>query len=97
MLLVNNGWSSLFFPPHTHTQGINGGYYSAALQQAHSTTTHEAPHSAMPHVPSVGQPQAMALPVSAVSTAPSGIGHGLVSKSPLSAPDGANHLKEEVH
>lgn len=66
-------------PTTTHL-GINGGYYSAALQQAHSTTPHEAPHSAMP--PSVAQSQAIALPVSAVTTAPpAGMGHGLVSKS----------------
>lgn len=71
-----------FFPhPRTTTHlGINGGYYSAALQQAHSTTPHEAPHSAMP--PSAAQSQAIALPVSAVTTAPpAGMGHGLVSKS----------------
>lgn len=65
--------------PVSPTQGINGGYYSAALQQAHSTTPHEAPHSAMP--PSVAQSQAVALPVSAVTAPPAGIGHGLVSKS----------------
>lgn len=25
--------------------GLNGGYYAGALQQAHSTTPHDAPHS----------------------------------------------------
>lgn len=64
--------------------GLNGGYYSAGLQQAHSTTPHEAPHSAGAHAPqSVPPPQAVAPPpVSAVSAAPPpGIPHGLVSKS----------------
>lgn len=64
--------------------GLNGGYYSAGLQQAHSTTPHEAPHSAGAHAPqSVPPPQAVAPPpVSAVSAAPPpGLPHGLVSKS----------------
>lgn len=68
-----------FFLPWHLLSGINGGYYPAALQQAHSTTTHEAPHSAMPT--SAAQSQAIALPVSAVTTAPPGLAHGLVSKS----------------
>ena len=64
--------------------GINGGYYSGALQQAHSTTPHEAPHSAGAHAPqTVPPPQAVsAPPVSVVAAAPPpGIPHGLVSKS----------------
>lgn len=68
----------------TKNLGLNGGYYSAGLQQAHSTTPHEAPHSAGAHAPqSVPPPQAVAPPpVSAVSAAPPpGIPHGLVSKS----------------
>lgn len=68
-----------FLLPWHLLSGINGGYYPAALQQAHSTTTHEAPHSAMPT--SAAQSQAIALPVSAVTTAPPGLAHGLVSKS----------------
>ena len=60
--------------------GINGGYYSGGLQQAHSTTPLEAPHSAG-HAP----PQSAVTappPVSAVSAAPaSGIQHAMVSKS----------------
>lgn len=62
--------------------GINGGYYSAALQQAHSTTPHEAPHSAGAHAPqTVPPPQAVAPPpVSVVAAAPPQIPH-LVSKS----------------
>ncbi|XP_037026835.1 C-terminal-binding protein isoform X2 [Bradysia coprophila] len=74
--------------------GINGGYYSGALQQAHSTTPHEAPHSAGAHAPqSVPPPQTVQPPpVSVVAAAPPpGIPHGLVSKSPLSAPDPSNH------
>lgn len=64
--------------------GINGGYYSGALQQAHSTTPHEAPHSAGAHAPQTVPPPQTAPPppVSVVSAAPPpGIPHGLVSKS----------------
>lgn len=77
-----------------YTEGINGGYYSGALQQAHSTTPHEVPHSAGPHAPPSGPPPSASAPpaVSAVAAAPPpGIQHGLVSKSPLSAPDPSNH------
>lgn len=62
---------------------INGSYYSG-LQQAHSTTPHEAPHSAGAHAPqTVPPPQTAAPPpVSVVAAAPPpGIPHGLVSKS----------------
>ncbi|KAJ6637950.1 C-terminal-binding protein [Pseudolycoriella hygida] len=64
--------------------GINGGYYSGALQQAHSTTPHEAPHSAAHAPQSVPPPKAVQPPpVSVVAAAPPpGIPHGLVSKSP---------------
>ncbi|XP_055695380.1 C-terminal-binding protein [Lutzomyia longipalpis] len=78
-----------------YTEGINGGYYSGGLQQAHSTTPHETPHSAGPHAPpTVPPPQTVPPPppVAAVTAAPpTGIQHGLVSKSPLSAPDPSNH------
>lgn len=73
-----------------YTEGINGGYYSGALQQAHSTTPHEVPHSAGPHAPPSGPPPSASAPpaVSAVTAAPPpGIQHGL----PLSAPDPNNH------
>lgn len=59
--------------------GINGGYYAGALpvQQAHSTTPHEAPHSAAPsHVPAVPSggggppPQSVAAPVTPVAPPP---------------------------
>lgn len=79
--------------PYTEA-GINGGYYSGALQQAHSTTPHEVPHSAGAHPPPSGPPPPSAPPppVSAVTAAPPpGLQHGLVSKSPLSAPDPSNH------
>jgi C-terminal binding protein len=79
--------------PYTEA-GINGGYYSGALQQAHSTTPHEVPHSAGAHAPPSGPPPSAAVPppVSAVTAAPPpGIQHALVSKSPLSAPDPSNH------
>ena len=63
--------------------GLNGGYYSGGLQQAHSTTPHEAPHSAgapssVPP-PSGGGPPPTVSAISAVQ--PQGIPHGLVSKS----------------
>lgn len=62
---------------HTRT-GLNGGYYSGGLQQAHSTTPHEAPHSAGAPTsvppPSAGPPPT----VSAISAVQP---HGLVSKS----------------
>ncbi|XP_055323270.1 C-terminal-binding protein [Sitodiplosis mosellana] len=71
-----------------YTEGLNGGYYSGGLQQAHSTTPHEAPHSAGAPTsvppPSAGPPPT----VSAISAVQP---HGLVSKSPLSAPDPSNH------
>lgn len=66
--------------------GINGGYYSGGLQQAHSTTPHEAPHS-VAHAPPSGPPPpttAPQQPVSAVreiAPPPQGVAHGLVSKS----------------
>ncbi|XP_031633482.1 C-terminal-binding protein-like isoform X2 [Contarinia nasturtii] len=65
-----------------YTEGLNGGYYSGGLQQAHSTTPHEAPHSAGAPTsvppPSAGPPPT----VSAISAVqPQGIPHGLVSKS----------------
>lgn len=84
-----------------YTEGLNGGYYSnAALQQAHSTTPHDAPHSAGAHAPpSVPTPQSVPPPpvsavsagVAATTAAPPGIQHGIVSKSPLSAADPSNH------
>lgn len=62
----------------TKNLGLNGGYYSAGLQQAHSTTPHETPA----HAPSVPPPPAVAPPSVAVSAAQApGIPHGLVSKS----------------
>lgn len=30
---------------YQYKTGLNGGYYTGALQQAHSTTPHDAPHS----------------------------------------------------
>lgn len=65
--------------------GINGGYYSGGLQQAHSTTPHEAPHS-VAHAPPSGPPPPTTAPppVSAVreiAPPPQGAPHGLVSKS----------------
>ncbi|XP_063703344.1 C-terminal-binding protein isoform X2 [Culicoides brevitarsis] len=70
--------------------GINGGYYSGGLQQAHSTTPLEAPHSAGSHVPpSVSTPQAV--PPSSAVSAPPPLQHPLLNKSPLSAPDPSNH------
>lgn len=55
--------------------GINGGYYTGALpvQQAHSTTPHEAPHS-VAQTPAAPTPQPAApavavLPHTLVSTA----------------------------
>uniref|UniRef100_A0A0K8TKQ9 Putative transcription factor ctbp n=1 Tax=Tabanus bromius TaxID=304241 RepID=A0A0K8TKQ9_TABBR len=76
-----------------YTEGINGGYYSGALQQAHSTTPHEAPLSAGAHAPPTVPPSqtVTAPPVSAVPQPQVGIQLGLVSKSPLSAPDPNNH------
>ncbi|XP_055616957.1 C-terminal-binding protein isoform X2 [Toxorhynchites rutilus septentrionalis] len=74
--------------------GINGGYYSGGLQQAHSTTPLEAPHSAGSHGPPSGPPPPSVAvpPVSAVTAPPpQGIQHSMVSKSPLSAPDPSNH------
>lgn len=67
----------------TKNLGLNGGYYSAGLQQAHSTTPHEAPHSVGAHAPQSVPPSSVtAPPVSAVSAAPPpGLPHGLSSKS----------------
>lgn len=59
--------------------GINGGYYSGALQQAHSTTPHEVPHSAGTHPPS-GPPPPSAAPPPVPSVA-AVLQPGLVSKS----------------
>ncbi|XP_055616958.1 C-terminal-binding protein isoform X3 [Toxorhynchites rutilus septentrionalis] len=52
--------------------GINGGYYSGGLQQAHSTTPLEAPHSAGSHGPPSGPPPPSVAvpPVSAVTAPP---------------------------
>ncbi|XP_021693116.1 C-terminal-binding protein isoform X4 [Aedes aegypti] len=53
--------------------GINGGYYSSGgLQQAHSTTPLEAPHSAGSHGPPSGPPPPSVAvpPVSAVTAPP---------------------------
>ncbi|XP_021693118.1 C-terminal-binding protein isoform X6 [Aedes aegypti] len=65
--------------------GINGGYYSSGgLQQAHSTTPLEAPHSAGSHGPPSGPPPPSVAvpPVSAVTAPPpQGIQHSMVSKS----------------
>ncbi|XP_055923975.1 C-terminal-binding protein isoform X2 [Eupeodes corollae] len=75
-----------------YSEGLNGGYYAGALQQAHSTTPHEAPHSAGAHAPpSVNPSPVSAPPVSAVPQPQVGLQLGLVSKSPLSAPDPNNH------
>lgn len=76
---------------HTKHTGLNGGYYSGGLQQAHSTTPHEAPHSAGAPTsvppPSAGPPPT----VSAISAVqPQGIPHGLVSKS-VSVISNAHH------
>lgn len=65
--------------------GINGGYYSGGLQQAHSTTPHEAPHS-VAHAPPSGPPPPTTAPppvsaVREVAPPPQGVPHGLVSKS----------------
>jgi hypothetical protein len=79
-----------FYRTLKNIAGINGGYYSGGLQQAHSTTPLEAPHSAGSHgaPPSSGGPQPTAAPpVSAVNAsappqhATSGIQHAMVSKS----------------
>lgn len=47
--------------------GVNGGYYQGAalpVQQAHSTTTHEAPHTVAPSAaPPTPQPQPPTGPV----------------------------------
>lgn len=86
-MLNNHSHENVFlfyFFASTNSAGINGGYYSGALQQAHSTTPHEAPHSAGAHAPqSVPPPQTVQPPpVSVVAAAPPpGIPHGLVSKS----------------
>lgn len=76
------------------SEGINGGYYSGGLhtQQAHSTTPLDTPHSAGSNHSSTGpsQPPSATSAPPAVSVAPPSI-HGLVSKSPLSAPDPTNH------
>ncbi|KAL5284654.1 CTBP1 family protein [Megaselia abdita] len=79
-----------------YSEGLNGGYY-AGLQQAHSTT----PHESAPHVggsggnippPVVNPPPVSATPpVSSVPQSQVGLQLGLVSKSPLSAPDPNNH------
>lgn len=77
-----------------YTEGINGGYYSGALQQAHSTTPHEVPHSAGAHAPPTVPPsQAVSAPPVSAVPQPNQVGLqlGLVSKSPLSAPDPNNH------
>lgn len=64
--------------------GINGGYYSGALQQAHSTTPHEVPHSAGAHAPPTVPPsQAVSAPPVSAVPQPNQVGLqlGLVSKS----------------
>ncbi|KAG5671857.1 hypothetical protein PVAND_002030 [Polypedilum vanderplanki] len=82
--------------------GINGGYYSGGLHtQVHSTTPLEAPHSAgSTHASAASAPPSQSASAPPTS-APPGI-HGLVSKSPLSAPDPNHHSankpeSSEVH
>ncbi|XP_026473272.1 C-terminal-binding protein [Ctenocephalides felis] len=97
------------YPEGSKLSGINGGYYAGALpvQQAHSTTPHEAPHSAAPsHVPAVPTggggppPQSVAAPVTPVAPPPP---QGIPTHAmPLSAPDPSNHHSQkpessEVH
>lgn len=69
-------------------------YTEGALQQAHSTTPHEVPHSAGAHAPPTVPPsQAVSAPPVSAVPQPNQVGLqlGLVSKSPLSAPDPNNH------
>lgn len=62
--------------------GLNGGYYSGGLQQAHSTTPLEAPHSAGPHVPpSVSTPQSAVPTAPPAAVPPPTIQHALLNKS----------------
>ncbi|ENN75461.1 C-terminal-binding protein isoform X2 [Dendroctonus ponderosae] len=84
--------------PEVSPAGVNGGYYPGAgtlpVQQAHSTTTHEAPHTVAPSVPPPA-PQPTASVGPQVQVPP----HAL----PLSTPENtANHLTpkpepSEVH
>lgn len=73
-----------FLPTPGYPDGINGGYYGGALpvQQAHSTTPHEVPHSV-----GGGGGGSAGGPSPAAPGPVSGIPHTL----PLSAPDPANH------
>lgn len=73
--------SLLLFCRFKYIAGLNGGYYSGGLQQAHSTTPLEAPLSVGSHPPpNVPPPPSVAAPPVSV-TGPPGIQHALVSKS----------------
>ncbi|XP_055376071.1 C-terminal-binding protein isoform X2 [Condylostylus longicornis] len=65
-------------------------YTEGSLQQAHSTTPHEAPHTAGAHAPSAVNPSPVSAPQVTAPPVP-GLQLGLVSKSPLNAPDPSNH------
>ncbi|XP_059489653.1 C-terminal-binding protein isoform X1 [Neocloeon triangulifer] len=72
-----------YFLNSGYPEGINGGFYgsgSLPVQQAHSTTTHEVPHSVA----------AAAAAASAAAVVP-GIPQHLVSTPPISTPDPSNH------
>ncbi|XP_011291510.1 C-terminal-binding protein isoform X1 [Musca domestica] len=80
-----------------YSEGLNGGYYTGALQQAHSTTPHDVPHSvgaalAPPTTPSNVNPSPVPT-VPPIHVLPQvGLQLGLVSsKSPQTAPDPNNH------
>lgn len=62
--------------------GVNGGYYQGGalpVQQAHSTTTHEAPHtvpgSQAPPTPQPQQPAPPVIPHPLVSTTSAPVEH----------------------
>lgn len=69
-----NPFAMLMCPFVVSPAGVNGGYYQGGtlpVQQAHSTTPHEAPHTVAPSAaPPTPQPQPPAGPV---------IPHSLVS------------------
>lgn len=76
-----------------YSEGLNGGYYTGPLQQAHSTTAHEAPHTvgsalAPPPPPSAVNPSPVPS-VPPVQCVPPQV--GLQLGLPLNAPDPNNH------
>ncbi|XP_037944974.1 C-terminal-binding protein isoform X2 [Teleopsis dalmanni] len=76
-----------------YSEGINGGYYTGTIQQAHSTTLLDSPHCVGSGIAAPSSTASSSLAATSVNPMHPNVGHqlGIVSsKSPLSAPDGNN-------